>query len=635
MKRLALIASVLFFSFTATSQQSQDLIPKDAVTVFSINNFSVLQKISLDELVNYEFMAEIQQELFDGSTSGKTIKESGIDFNQKLNIFYGKTHQYEVSGFTFGISNKEQLFTVFDDFEQEKSTLEGVERFSSYFNQLIIKGNNALLIRVEPLEDNVLEATDSIWYSQGNEYPFYNYDFEDGYYDEDEVDYVEESIEEVEESEDYYDELLYEDEDAAIEDPENGFPDAYEINSKNYYELRDSVSFVMQEEYLQEVILGLFVKNENLVKYDSRFAEQLNHVSDGVFYLDNSRNLSKNQSFWYMQTVFPSLYEDFQRLYSGNVMLGDIYLNKDNIELKMVANYGKELGSIYKELNNSKFDKNILKYISEDNGAYFTYNIDLRKAYEQAFKVIMPVLEDEKNSQVSATVLAIELIDEFVNKDAVFGTYKGSMFGSFNGIQKVNTRKIEFTYDEETFEYEEKEVEAVEDMPIFTLGFTTDRGDIPEKILKRFSRVSSRFSKVGNYWVFEEAVLDAAPLYFINTKGLFIMTNDEDLAKNHNQGYGKKAIHGKKAKEIKKNGFMYAEVDWANTIEQFPRDVFTEKQNEVLDALRGKSGQMKLTSTKTTVEKTSYNLVYSFAGEYENSGKYILDFVNSMYVIMK
>ena len=247
----------------------------------------------------------------------------------------------------------------------------------------------------------------------------------------------------------------------------------------------------------------------------------------------------------------------------------------------------------------------------------------------------MPILEDEKNSQISANVLAIELMDEFINKDALFGTYKGSMFGSFNGIQKVNTKKIEFTYDEETFEYTENEVEAVEDMPIFTLGFTTDRSDIPEKVLKRLSRLTSRFTNMGNYWQFDEAVLDAAPLYFINKNGLFIITNDEDLAKNHSDGYGSDAIRGKKAKEIKKNGFMYGEIDWANTLEKFPRDLFTEKQNEILDAMRGKSGNLKLTSSKTTVEKTSFDLVYSYDGSYENSGKYILDFINSLYIISK
>lgn len=631
MKLIALFSISLFFSTIATAQQSEDFIPKDAVTVFSINNFSVLQKISLDELVNYEFMAEIQQELFDGSTHGKTIKESGIDFNQKLNVFYGKTFEYEVSGFTFGISNKEQLFTVFDDFQKEESKQAGVERYSSYFNQLIIKGSNALLIRVEPIEDKINSVTDSIWYARGNDYPFYEFDFYDDY----DGNVQEEAIEEVEESEEFYEELIIEGEDATIEAPENGFPEAEEINSKNYYELRDSVSFVLQEQHLMSVLEGLFARNENLVKFDARFKEQLTHSSDGIFYLDNSRNLSRDQSFWYMKTMFPGLYQDIAQLYTGNVMLGDILLNENNVQLKMDANYGPQLGSIYQELNDSKFDKNVLNYIHKDNSAYFTYNVNLRQAYEQAFKVIMPILADEKNARISANVLAIELLDEFINKDALFGTYKGSMFGSFNGIQKVATRKIEFIYDEETFDYEEIEVEAVEDMPIFTLGFSTDRTDIPEKVLNRLARITSRFENKGSYWEFEDAVLDAAPLYFINAKGLFILTNDEDLVKNHVNGYGKDAISGKKAKEIKKNGFMYAEVDWANTIERLPKDIFTEKQNEVLEALRGKSGEMKLTTSKTTAEKTSFNLVYSFTGEYENSGKYILDFINSMYVLTK
>ena len=71
----------------------------------------------MDDLVNYEFMEEVHQELFDGSTSGKTLKDAGIDFDQRLNLFYGKTNQNEISGFTFGVKNKAQLFDVFDDNE--------------------------------------------------------------------------------------------------------------------------------------------------------------------------------------------------------------------------------------------------------------------------------------------------------------------------------------------------------------------------------------------------------------------------------------------------------------------------------------------------------------------------------------
>lgn len=86
------LKNIIFLSFISiytlfSAQKSETLIPKDAVTVFSINNINLLQKISIDELISYEFMEEIHQELFDGSTSGKTLKDAGLDFDQRFNIF--------------------------------------------------------------------------------------------------------------------------------------------------------------------------------------------------------------------------------------------------------------------------------------------------------------------------------------------------------------------------------------------------------------------------------------------------------------------------------------------------------------------------------------------------------------------
>ena len=65
------------------AQNTEDIIPRESVTVFTLNNIQILQKVSMDELVSYEFMTALQSELFDGSTTGKTLKESGIDFNQR------------------------------------------------------------------------------------------------------------------------------------------------------------------------------------------------------------------------------------------------------------------------------------------------------------------------------------------------------------------------------------------------------------------------------------------------------------------------------------------------------------------------------------------------------------------------
>jgi len=616
-----LIATFFTCSFLgAFGQRSEDLIPQEAVTVFSINNISLLSKVSMDELITYEFMEEIQQEIFDGSTQGKTLKDSGIDFDQKLNVFYGQTERYELAGFTFGIKDKKQLFSVFDDFEQKASKYPGTEFYSSFFNNLIIKGNSGLLIRIEPTGENIDEVADSIWYERGNESPW----IESGSTDGMDGDFQEEIFEEAEE----------EAAEGIIEEIPNVDKQTSELE-KNYYELRDSVQVVLQNQLLDKLIEDLIAKNISLTSQDERFRAQLAHTSDGIFYLDNSRSAQNLKGLWYFQTMFPSLYQDLRSLYSGNVLLGDLTLNEHSVGFNMISNYGEELGEIYQNMNSAKFDKHVLDYIHEDNTAFFTYNIDLRKAYEKAYEIIMPILEDEKNAQISANVLTIELLNEFINKDALFNTYKGSMFGTFNGIKKIKTTKIEFYYDEETFEYGEKEVEAEEDMPIFTVGFTTARGDIPEKVLNHLSRLTSRFHEEDGYWVYEDAILESAPLYMINAKGLFIFTNDEDLAMNHTNGYGSESLSKKERKRAKQSGFMYAKIDWAKAIDRFPSDFFNDRQNEIINAMRGKTGLMELTTSKTSKEKTSFDLVYNFAGQYDSAGKYLLDLLNSIYVIVK
>ena len=595
-------------------QKSENFIPKDAVTVFSINNISLLQKISMDDLVQYEFMEEVHQELFDGSTSGKTLKDAGIDFDRRLNLFYGKTYQNEISGFTFGVKSREQLFQVFDDFQKLDLKYPGVDFYGTFFNNLIIKGNTAILIRIEPTMEYIDQMTDSLWYARGNEMPYELFDVEESGFEEEEI----------------LNEQEFEN-NQAVE--ETSYPEATENpNVKNYYELRDSVQTVLQSRELDRLMKELFIDGVNLHSQDARFAGQLTHDAIGTFYLDNSRNFEKSQGLWYFQTVLPSLYKDIQELYTGNVILGDLILKENKVEFHVEANYGKELGSIYKEMNDSKFDKHVLKYIPQSSTGYFTYNVNLRQAYEQAYKVIMPVLNDEKNAQISMNVLTIELLNEFVNKDALFGTYKGSMFGTFNGIKKIKTKKIEFYYDEETFEYGEREAEAEEDMPIFTVGFSIDRSDIPEKVMQHMSRLTSKFKNCGDYWKFDNAILDAAPMYFINRNGLFILTNDEDLAVNHFDGYGSESLSRKECKAAKKSGFMYGHIDIQETLNRFPVGVLNPRQEEILQSLKGKSGQFELNSSNTTGEQTRFNLQYTFEGE-ETTGKHLLDLINSIYVV--
>lgn len=626
--KLYLTLPFLVLSSTLFAQQSDDFIPKDAVTVFSFNNISILQKVSMDELVSYDFMTELQSELFDGSTQGKTLKDSGIDFNQKMNIFYGKNPEFELSGFTFGITDKDKLFSVFDDFDRVESIVPGVEYYNNYFNHLMIKGNVGLLIRVDSDQEYLTEMTDSIWVARGFELPWV-YDL-DEYYDEEgnpmEEGDIMEDMEGIEDG-DEVEEIIEED----ITEMPNAENDEL---FKNYYELRDSLESELSRKRLENIINELFVGGKNLKAIDARLANQMKHTSDGIFYLDNSRNFKNTNGLWYFQTMFPDLYKDLNELYSGNVMLGDIVLNNQSVDMKLEANYGPALGSIYEQLNGAKFDKNVLKYIPKNNSGFFTYNIDLREGYERAYDIIIPILSQERNPRISANVLTVELLDEFINKDALFNTYKGSMFGTFNGLKRVKTKRIEFFYDEETFEYGEKEIESEEDMPVFTLGFSTARADIPEKILKHMSRLTSQFKNMGDYWVYEDAILNSLPLYMINKNNLFIFTNDEDLAKNHSNGYGSEALSSKTAKKAKKSGSVYGYLNLGDIINKLPREMFTENRYELLESMKGKKGIMEVTSTATSREKTVYNMTYSFDGA-ENAGKYLLDLVNTAYILSK
>lgn len=619
---------LLVLSTAVFAQNSEDIIPKDAVTVFSFNNISIFQKVSMDELVSYDFMTELQSELFDGSTQGKTMKESGIDFNQKMNVFYGKNPEFELSGFTFGISDKNQLFTVFDDFDRMESFVPEVEYYNNYFNHLFIRGNVGLLIRVDSDQEFLTEMTDSIWVARGNELPWV-YDYDDFYLDEngepmEEGDIIEdEGAEEGDEMEE-----VIEEEVAASSDADN------EELFKNYYELRDSLESELSRKRLQDLITDLFLNGKNLKKQDARLASQLTHSSDGIFYLDNSRNFRNTNGLWYFQTMFPELYKDLGELYTGNVLLGDIVLNNETVDMTLEANYGDALGSIYEKLNGAKFDKNVLKYIPKSNSGFFTYNINLREGYERAYDIIIPILSEERNPRISANVLTVELLDEFINKDALFSTYKGSMFGTFNGVKRVKTKRIEFFYDEETFEYGEREIESEEDMPVFTIGFSTARPDIPEKILRHMSRLTSQFKNMGNYWVYEDAILNSLPLYMINKNGLFIFTNDEDLAKNHSNGYGSEAISASVVKKAKKSGSVYGYMNVGDVINKLPREMFSAERYELLESMKGKKGIMEMTSSKTTTSKTVYKMTYSFDGA-DNAGKYLLDLVNTAYILSK
>jgi hypothetical protein len=77
---------------------------------------------------------------------------------------------------------------------------------------------------------------------------------------------------------------------------------------------------------------------------------------------------------------------------------------------------------------------------------------------------------------------------------------------------------------------------------------------------------------------------------------------------------------------------MYGTVDIPKTLDRFPTEVLTPRNAEIVSSLKGKSGQLELTSSDTDEAHTHFKLSYTFIGT-ESTGKHLLDLVNSLYLI--
>lgn len=610
---------LLMFS-VCFSQQSENLIPNQASTVFSINNINLLNKISIDELVAYDFMDELHQELFDGSTSNKTMKDAGIDFEQRLNVFYGKDQIYEVTGFSFGVADKNALFKVFDDFDFSETLSNGSERYNSLFNTLILKGTSAVLLRLQPTDEYLVRMTDSLNY--------YEWDTENlnEYLDSQDEVFEEALVEEV-----------------SIMSPSDSIVLPYDLmereelmhsDKKSYWEIRDSLAYVMQLEGMNALIEDLIISEKSLASSDERFSLQLEKKSEGIFFMDNSRNFSNQGGMWYFQTMYPIMNADLKELYAENFMVGELHLDSNEVHFDLTANYGNQLGSIYSEMNNNSLNKEFIKYIPEDASAYFIYNVDLRKAYEKAYDILLPILKDKKDNAMVMNLLAIQLLDKLVDKKALFGAYKGGIFATFNGVQKITKKQIEFQYDEENFDYSEIETEAEEDMPVFTLGFASERTDLCEMVLTDLSRVTSRIEKKEGYWIIKDALLETAPLYVVCNPEVLLISNDPQFIKSHLNGYGKRAISKNQVKKIKKSGVLYAKLDLGESLNQFPQTFLDARQKDVLKNLKNNSGSIELDSGDSELSHTNYGLRYTFESSSTKASQF-LDMINALYILSK
>jgi hypothetical protein len=394
--------------------------------------------------------------------------------------------------------------------------------------------------------------------------------------------------------------------------------------------------------YLHIFTQNLFVEGNNLMQSNPDFATTLEANAEGSYFVNNTANFRTSREFKTMKERSPKAYARMEELYDGNMLSGNFSIEDQRIQLNLEAQYGGELGAIYEQLGTAKFQKDLLPYINENDIAFTTIHADIEDATDLMHETLMSVLTQSDREEFVGMSISLDLLHAFIDTEALFEAFKGGVFMSFKGIQKVKTRKIVFDYNEETFDYIEREEEAEEDMPVFAWGFATGNHKLIERIIQHSQRALNRRDYEGaqhlidheNYWEITNGILGSVSMYIINKNGVFIVTNDLDLVQNNSDGYANEAISKKRIKKARKGGTIYAYADMNRAIDELPRELFSDQENEMLDVFRGKSGTIELTSTKSSGIASNYALTYTFDTE-ADSGTYILDLINSLYVISK
>lgn len=79
---------------------------------------------------------------------------------------------------------------------------------------------------------------------------------------------------------------------------------------------------------------------------------------------------------------------------------------------------------------------------------------------------------------------------------------------------------------------------------------------------------------------------------------------------------------------------MAGYADLQALVNKFPKEFLSGSNQALIESLRSKSGTMHMHSGKTSKNSTEVQLTYNYT-ESLNSGKYLLDLINTLYLLNK
>lgn len=614
MKR-SFIFSVFVFCFSIVSAQRGTVqLPAEAAVVGVINLDRLTSKVSIEEMEQYGFVTKLLKEITGAGDPITKLENTGVNFETPFTFFYGQSREMTYTGASFKLEDSKAFYRAQNRIQLDEIAL---EKEGKYVKDNVIWLKNKEEIKVILLEPNsyaINQKADSISYAKGWEIP---YDYweestaapsEDWNYEEEAEFYGEEIV------------PFEEDEEISFEEEQAEIQTAHE----RYANLKDSLRADLQQR-TQLMFLGkdAFQSLKNNKEY-IEFSKALEEPHDLTLLV----NLNSIGNDSYYKSSFEEFLETFM---DQGKQIYQMDFTKEGIQMNMKSVMSEKRMQVFSAASNQKLNKELLSYIPAKNHGYMVSGLNSSAAYNEVKDLFLPTLEDSNEGEKLLIAAVWKMMDALVDESALFGMIPSNTVFSFNGMHEMEVEKVSFDYDEETFEYTEVVTTETQTLPSITLAVHAPRGDLIENFFLALDAMEGEaVRKEGDYYRLKEGPMPGIPFYIAFVNEIVIFTNEEDVVRNHLNGYGNKSLGGADLKKIADSPMMYGRMDWSQLPDELKPLFSSSSERKMLEVLSDKTGVFEITTGEMTENSFSMNASYAFHGKYKNGAHYFLELIKSL-----
>lgn len=289
---------------------------------------------------------------------------------------------------------------------------------------------------------------------------------------------------------------------------------------KNIAEMKPINSLVTNKEFV-----NVFVNKSDIIywfNYNS-YAGKLSEMMEEKRYSMGMPNETVEE------TIKPK--KKLDDFFNNNGIYGLGNFEKGEIKMNFYNTFNDTIKPYIEKCFGNSINPEFFKYVKSDNLIGIVgMSVNMEAVANLYYEMFRRATESAINPNKYA-VAAIEMTDIFLDKKAMYHTFKGDMLVAITGIQSNLKTYTTYEYDTLTFENRSVEKTKTEYLPEFVTVLTIENKATLQRLLNMIVKLEGLTKISDNLYAFRSRMPDVNDKFYVVIKDdLFFMTNDKSLA---------------------------------------------------------------------------------------------------------